>query len=282
MVSLGKFLKTPFLWLGGNAPRVVVVELSGPIGVDARPGRGLSAVSVDPSLVRAFSWTGVKAVVLAINSPGGAPAQARMIMERARGLSREKQVDCISYIEDVGASGGYLIALAGDEIIADPFAIVGSIGVVSAGFGFPEAIAKLGIERRVHAAGDNKVRLDPFQPEKEEDRVKLAGILEATHGLFIDIVRRRRGGRITGPDDRVFNGDFFLAGEALELGLIDGVGDLRQVLKDRFGTDVKIRRITARPQGLLGRLAFTSSAALVDAVWLKLKAEVMRGRAGLS
>lgn len=281
MSSLPKYL-TPWRWFSSDKPIVTVVSLQGAIGADARPGRGLSTSSIEPSLKKAFKKTDrVRAVVLAINSPGGAPAQARMIMERARGLAREKQVPLISYIEDIGASGGYLIAIAGEEILADPFAIVGSIGVVSAGFGFQDAISRIGVERRVTTAGTNKWRLDPFQEQRPEDRAKLEGVLEETHRLFIDLVRQRRGDRITGPDDKVFSGDFFLAGEGEALGLIDGVGDLRELMKERFGQDVEFRMVNSGRSGLLALLSSSIAGALIDTASIKLKGEALRARMGL-
>ncbi|NNU15025.1 S49 family peptidase [Parvularcula sp. ZS-1/3] len=279
-MSVRSFLTAPFRIFGSNRPIVTVVELQGPIGADARPGRGLSAYSVESSLKKAFKRKNSKAVVLAINSPGGAPTQARMIMARARGLAIETQLPVISFIEDVGASGGYLIALAGEEIIADPFAIVGSIGVVSAGFGFQDAIDKIGVERRVYTSGTNKVRLDPFRAEKEEDRQKLEGILEETHEIFIDLVKERRGDRITGPEEEVFSGDFFLAQKGKELGLIDEVGDLRQILKSRYGNDVKIKQISAQRAGLLGKLGAAISSGLVDAIAMRLASDDLRSRLG--
>lgn len=281
MSSFFSALGAPFRRLvGSDKPVVTVVELQGPIGAEARPGRGLSAYSVESSLKKAFKRKSSKAVVLAINSPGGAPAQARMIMERARGLAREKQIPCISYIEDVGASGGYLIALAGEEILADPFAIVGSIGVVSAGFGFQDAIEKLGVERRVHTAGTNKVRLDPFRPERPEDAEKLEKILDDTHQLFIDLVKTHRGDKLKGDHEAIFSGDFFLAGEGAELGLVDETGDLREILKSRYGNDVKLKMISAQRAGLLGKLGASIMGGLVDAVALKLKGEGLNARLG--
>jgi ClpP class serine protease len=180
----------------------------------------------------------------------------------------------------VGASGGYLIALAGEEIIADPFAIVGSIGVVSASFGFQDAIAKLGIERRVHTAGTNKARLDPFREERPEDAAKLDALLEQTHTIFKDIVRTRRGNRIEGHEEKVFSADFYLAGEALEYGLIDQVGDLRQILKERYGNDVRIKLISAARAGLLGKLGASFATELVAASAMKLKGDALRSLTG--
>ncbi|MEO1656788.1 MAG: S49 family peptidase [Pseudomonadota bacterium] len=262
-------------------PVVTVVELRGAIGVSAPGGRGLSASSVEASLVKAFKNKKNKAVVISINSPGGAPAQSRMIMERIRSLSLEKQIPVISYIEDVGASGGYMLALAGEEIFADPFAIVGSIGVISAGFGFQDLIAKAGVERRVHTAGTNKMRLDPFQPEKDEDREKFSALLAETHKLFIEMVKKSRGDRIKGDPDVAFSGDFFLASEGEALGLIDGTGDLRAILKDRYGLDVKIETISSQRSGLLGRLTSGASAAMVDAAAQHVDDKALRSRFGL-
>lgn len=280
MSSFFSILKAPLRFLTGNKPLVTILELHGTISTDARPGRGLSASSVESGVKKAFRNKNAKAVVVSINSPGGAPAQARMITERIRHLSREKELPVIAYIEDVGASGGYMIALAGEEILADPFAIVGSIGVVAASFGFQDAIEKLGVERRVHTAGTNKVRLDPFRPEKPEDAEKLENILDQTHALFIDMVKRRRGDRITGPDEKVFSGDFFLAGEGEELGLIDGTGDLLSILKERYGNDVKVKHISASHAGLLGKLGASFAGSIVDAVALRLTSESLRARLG--
>lgn len=279
-MSIRSLLRAPLRLFTGNKPQVAVVQLHGAIGVDARPGRGLSANSVEAALKKAFRDKSAKAVVLSINSPGGAPAQSRMIMERARALSLESQVPIISYIEDVGASGGYLIALAGEEIIADPFAIVGSIGVVSAGFGFQDAIEKLGVERRVYTSGTNKVRLDPFRAEKPEDKQKLENLLAETHEIFIDLVKTSRGDRITGPADQVFSGDFFLASKGKEWGLIDEIGDLRQILKSRYGTDVVVNVISSNRGGLLSRLGASFSAGLVDAAASRLELEGLKARLG--
>lgn len=280
MGFLTSVLRAPARLFSGNKPTVVVVSLYGAISAEARPSRGLSANGVEQGLKRAFGDKSVKAVVLAINSPGGAPTQARMIMDRVRHLAQKSELPVISYIEDVGASGGYLIALAGEEIWADPFAIVGSIGVVAAGFGFHEAIGKLGIDRRVHHAGDNKVRLDPFQPEKKEDAERLERLLDESHGLFIDLVKEGRGERISGEDRDVFSGDFYLAGEGKKLGLIDEVGDLRTLLKQRYGDDVKIRTMSGRREGLFGALGASVTAGLVDALVFRLRDEGLRQRLG--
>ncbi|MEO1040815.1 MAG: S49 family peptidase [Pseudomonadota bacterium] len=281
MSRLSSLLFAPFRRFFPQTPLVTVVELRGAIGASGPGGRSLSASSVEASLVKAFKNKDSKAIVVSINSPGGAPAQSRMIMERIRGLSIEKQIPVISYIEDVGASGGYMLALAGEEIFADPFAIVGSIGVISAGFGFQDLIAKAGVERRVHTAGTNKLRMDPFQPEKEEDREKFSALLAETHSLFKEMVKKSRGDRLTGDPEVAFSGDFFLASEGEALGLIDGTGDLRAMLKDRYGHDVKIVTINSQKSGLLARLASKMSADAVDAAVQRIDDKALRSRFGL-
>lgn len=281
MSRFASLLFAPFRRFFPKTPLVTVVELRGAIGAGGPGGRSMSASSVEASLVKAFKNKDSKAVVVSINSPGGAPAQSRMIMERIRSLSIEKQIPAISYIEDVGASGGYMIALAGEEILADPFAIVGSIGVISAGFGFQDLIAKAGVERRVHTAGANKMRLDPFQEEKEEDREKFSALLNDSHRLFIDMVKKSRGDRIVGDPEVAFSGDFFLADEGVELGLIDGTGDLRAILKDRYGLDVKIQTISSQKQGLIARLTSGAATAVVDAAFQTIDDKTLRSRFGL-
>ena len=217
--------KLPFT--GEPDPIVARVALEGVIAPEARTRRALNLASVEKALMKAFSVPDIKAVVLTINSPGGSPTQSRMIHDRARALSEKEKVPIITYIEDVGASGGYMLALAGDEIFADPFAVVGSIGVITAGFGFPEAIEKLGVERRVYTAGKNKSQLDPFKAEEQGDVTRIQEMLEKIHVLFVQMVKDRRGGRITGEDDDLFNGAYWIAGDAVDHGLIDRTGDQR-------------------------------------------------------
>ena len=246
-------------------PTVAIVRLAGVIGSDARPGRGgISAESAEKPLAKAFA-SKPERVVVAINSPGGAPAQSRMVHDRVRALAVKHALPVTTYIEDVGASGGYMIALSGDEILADPFAIVGSIGVISASFGFQDAIHRLGIERRVHTAGENKSQLDPFRPEEPGDVARLEDLLTKSHKLFVAMVEDRRDGKVT-QDEDVYDGRFWLAGDALALGLIDGVGDLRTVLKDRYGEDVRIKTYTDKKSGLLSRILSGGLAAAAEAL----------------
>ena len=225
-------------------PVVGVVRLHGVIGTMGPIHRGLTLASVARTLERAFSLDGIEAVALAINSPGGSPVQSTLIHQRIRSLAREKDVRVFAFAEDVAASGGYMLALSGDEIFADASSIVGSIGVISAGFGFPEAIARLGIERRVHTAGGKKGMLDPFRPEDPDDVARLEAIQTEMHETFSELVRSRRGERLrddAGED--LFSGAFWTGRRAQELGLIDGLGDLRSIMRMRYGERVRLRLV---------------------------------------
>ncbi|WP_027315217.1 S49 family peptidase [Microvirga flocculans] len=237
-----------------TVPIVPVVRLSGAIGavMPLRPGLAMSSVA--PLLERAFSVPGAKAVGLVINSPGGSAAQSHLIYRRIRSLSEEKKIPVIAFVEDAAASGGYMIACAADEIYADPASIVGSIGVVSASFGFHELIERIGIERRVHTAGKSKAMLDPFRPENPEDVVRLKGLQRRIHDVFAELVRERRGEKLNDSYDDLFSGAFWVGAEALELGLVDGLGDIRPILRQRFGETVRFRMIEPSGPPLLGRL----------------------------
>jgi signal peptide peptidase SppA len=218
-------------------------------GGQLRPS--LSLANTAGILEKAFSYKSAPAVAISVNSPGGSPVQSRLIYRRIRDLAAEKNKTVLVFVEDVAASGGYMIAVAGDEIIADPSSIVGSIGVVSASFGFPELLKKIGIERRVHTAGRNKAVLDPFQPEKEEDIERLKALQVEVHETFIELVRERRAGRLKDNPD-LFTGLFWTGRKGLDLGLVDALGDMRSVLKARYGQKTRLRLITA-PRGLFGR-----------------------------
>ncbi|MGO4523722.1 S49 family peptidase [Microvirga sp. 2MCAF35] len=235
-------------------PIVPVVRLSGPIGAVMPLRAGLAMASVAPLLERAFSVPGAKAVALVINSPGGSAAQSHLIFKRIRAFAEEKKLPVIAFVEDAAASGGYMIACAADEIYADPASIVGSIGVVSASFGFHELIERIGIERRVHTAGKSKAMLDPFRPENPDDVVRLKGLQRQIHQVFEDLVRDRRGEKLNDSYDDLFSGAFWVGAEALDLGLIDGLGDIRTILRQRFGEKVQFRMIEPARSPLLGRL----------------------------
>ena len=236
-------------------PLVAVVRLAGMISPTPQPMRSaLSLPALAGAIQRACTMRGVKALALAINSPGGSPVQSALIARRIRQLAKEHDLPIFAFIEDVAASGGYWLACAADEIYAERSSIVGSIGVVSAGFGFEEAIRKIGVERRVHHQGANKAMLDPFRAEDPDDVERLLDIQRAIHDDFKDHVRDRRGKRLKGEDDDLFNGDIWTGTAALNLGLIDGIGELRGVMRDRFGDKVQLRVVGAERGWLRRRL----------------------------
>jgi serine protease SohB len=232
--------------------KIPLVRLQGVIqagGSQFRPALNLG--NVEELLEKAFDFKKAPAVAIAINSPGGSPVQSRAIFFKIRALAKEKEKKVLVFVEDVAASGGYLIALAGDEIIADPTSIVGSIGVISGGFGFPELIKKIGVERRVYTAGENKSVLDPFLPEKQSDIDHLKSLQLDVHRVFIDMVKERRAGKLA-EDDRLFTGLFWSGEQGKELGLVDGLGDMLTELKLRYGEKLEIETIEAS-KGFVGR-----------------------------
>jgi serine protease SohB len=228
-----------------KGPVVPVIRMSGVIGsvTPLRPGLSLNGVAAP--LGRAFAMAKDGAVAIQINSPGGSAVQSRLIFQRIRDLAREKNVRVYIFAEDVAASGGYMIACAADEIYADPSSIVGSIGVLYSSFGLTEAIQKLGIERRVHTAGEKKMALDMFQPENPDDIARLKNIQRVIHQDFIDLVRERRGRKIEMQGDHLFTGEFWSGRQALELGLIDGIMDLRTKMRELYGDKVRLRLVSA-------------------------------------
>lgn len=248
-----------------NAVEIPVVRLQGMIMDASSPLRQtLSLGSCAALLEKAFADKEAPAVAIAINSPGGSPVQSRLIFRRIRDLAEEKNKKVLVFVEDVAASGGYMIACAGDEIFADPSSIVGSIGVVSSSFGFPELLKKIGVERRVYTAGKNKVSLDPFQPEKKADIDHLKALQLEIHETFIGMVKERRGAKLS-DDDTLFTGMFWTGTKGKELGLVDELADLRSVIKKRYGKDAKMKLISAS-RGLLGRKAPAGiSASIVGA-----------------
>ncbi len=204
-----------------DIPVVPVVRLSGVIGVVTPLRPGLMMASLARTLERAFSVRNARAVALVINSPGGSPAQSHLIFLRIRQLAEEKKIPVIAFVEDVGASGGYMLACAADEIICDQYSMVGSIGVVGGSFGFPGLMDKLGVERRLYTSGERKVMLDPFLPEKPDDVKRLKAIQKDIHGHFIALVKERRGGKLQGNDKTLFSGEFWTAQAAIDLGLAE-------------------------------------------------------------
>ncbi len=267
--------------LGEAPPTVAVLRLSGVISAGAsrlRPGH-LNLADLASAIERAFSLYRVEAVALSINSPGGSPVQSSLIQRRIRDLAEEKDVPVYAFAEDVAASGGYWLACAADEIYADANSIVGSIGVISAGFGFTGLMQRVGVERRVHYRGDRKLLLDPFAPEKPEDVARLGAIHKDIHESFIDLVKRSRGARLA--DDRlddIFSGDAWTGQRALELGLIDGLGDLRGVMRDKFGDKVQLRVVGESRSWLQRRLGF-GGGSLLPADWPQQLLDAAEARA---
>jgi serine protease SohB len=248
-----------------DIPVVPVVRLTGIIGFSTPLKPGLTLANCARSLERAFAVRRARAVALLINSPGGSAVQSHLIFRRVRALAEEKQVPVIAFVEDVAASGGYMIACAADEIVADVSSTVGSIGVVGGSFGFHRLLEKIGVERRLYTAGEHKVMLDPFLPENPKDVERLKAIQNEIHEMFIALVSSRRGGKLTGPESALFSGEFWTGSKALELGLIDRLGDVRSFLRERFGEKVATPLIAAE-RGLFGRrLPGIGSAA--DAEW---------------
>lgn len=237
-----------------RAPVLPVLQLSGVIGAGTPLRSGLSLASTAGAIERAFSMSKLPAVAIAINSPGGSPVQSHLIFRRIRALAQERRKRVHVFCEDVAASGGYFLALAGDDIHADPSSVVGSIGVISAGFGLDQAIDRLGITRRVHTSGENKGALDPFLPEQPEQVARLSAIQREIHDAFIAIVKDRRAGRLKGPDRELFSGAFWSARQALDLGLIDGLDDVRTRTRATYGENVRLVPVALSRPGLLSRL----------------------------
>lgn len=228
-------------------PLVVVIELAGVIDA-SRNRRSLNLAALEGPIEAAFKSRKVSAVVLAINSPGGSPVQSRLIHAAIRQAADKSRKPVFAFIEDVGASSGYMLAVAADEIYADASSIVGSIGVISAGFGLSEAITRIGVERRVHTAGGSKSQLDPFLPEKAEDVRRLREVLDAMHAEFIELVKNRRQHVLKDEPD-LFSGAFWTGRRALELGLIDGIAHLAEFMRARFGKGVSVRKLRPRLRG---------------------------------
>jgi len=224
--------------LRGDIPIVPVVRLTGIIGFSTPLKPGLTLASIARALERAFSMRHARAVALVINSPGGSPVQSHLIFRRIRQLAEEKGLRVIAFVEDVGASGGYMIACAADEIICDMSSMVGSIGVVGGSFGFDKLMEKVGVERRLYTSGERKAMLDPFLPEKPEDVKRLKQIQNEIHDAFIKLVKDRRGPKLAGPEKTLFTGEYWTGSTAVELGIADAIGDLRSFLRERYGEEV--------------------------------------------
>lgn len=245
---------------------IPVVRLTGVIGSGTPLRQGLSLAAAAGPLERAFAMAD-GAVAIQINSPGGSAVQSRLIFQRIRDLAREKNVRVFAFTEDVAASGGYMLACAADEIYVDPSSIVGSIGVLYASFGFVELIDRIGVERRVHTAGEKKMALDIFQPEDPDDIARLKNIQRIIHQEFIELVRERRGRKIEANGQDLFTGEFWSGRQALELGLVDGIMDVRTKMRELYGDKVRLRLISAE-RGLFRRR--------IPSVWSALDASLAR------
>ena len=285
--SIAKFLRRLLPKRLRGIAVVPVVNMSGVIGASTPLRPGLTLAGIGPLLEKAFGVKGAKAVALVINSPGGSAVQSHLIFSRIRLLAKEKKLPVIAFVEDVAASGGYMIACAADEIIGDESSIVGSIGVVGASFGFVDALQKLGIERRIYTAGDRKVMLDPFKPEDPEDVARIKALQAEIHSNFINLVKDSRGARLTGPEKTLFSGEYWLAGTALGYGLIDRMSDIRTVMKERYGEDVLLP-VISQPRGFLSRFipgmktaaVFGDGGRFTDEVLSTLEARAIWARFG--
>jgi signal peptide peptidase SppA len=238
---------------------VPVVRLSGLIGAVTPLRPGMTLAGIAKTLERAFTMKNAKAVALLINSPGGSPVQSRQIYLRIRQLAAEKNLPVLVFVEDVAASGGYMIACAGDEIFCDPSSILGSIGVVGGAFGFQDLIKKIGVERRLYTAGEHKAMLDPFLPENPDDVARIKALQREIHAIFIALVKQSRGARLKGADDVLFTGEYWGGETSVSLGLADAIGDLRATLRARYGDKV-LMPVVAPSTGLLSGLLGRKSA----------------------
>ncbi len=249
------------MWPFSSRPVVPVLRLSGPIGMATPLRPGLSLATAAGAIEKAFAMSKTPTIAVVINSPGGSPVQSHLIYKRIRQLAEEKSKRVYVFCEDVAASGGYFLALAGDEIYADPSSIVGSIGVISAGFGLDKAIERLGISRRVYTAGVSKGTLDPFLPEKAEDIERLKSLQKDVHDVFIGIVKERRRQKLTADDGELFSGAFWSGPRAHEMGLVDGISDVRTKMREIHGDRVRLRVVPLQAGGLLARLRRLPSIA---------------------
>ena len=249
-------------WTGAGDPIVAVLRLNGVIGAVSNFRSGLSITDLAEPIEEAFKMKNAKAVALVINSPGGSPVQSSLIFKRIRAWADEKKLPVYAFVEDVAASGGYMLACAADEVYADESSIVGSIGVISAGFGFTGLIEKIGIERRVHTSGENKSSLDPFVKENPEDVQRLLDLQSEVHESFKQLVRTSRGDRLNEEDGQIklFTGEFWAAAKGAELGLIDGIGDIRAILREKFGDKVDMRVVGSK-QSWMRKMMGMSSAS---------------------
>ncbi len=257
------------------------VRMTGVIGSVGRFKQGIDLANQREILKKAFSYKKAKTVAISINSPGGSPVQSHLIYSYIRQLAKKHKTKVLIFAEDVAASGGYFIACAGDEIYANSSSIIGSIGVISASFGFKDFIKRFGIERRIYTAGRNKSTLDPFVEEKQEDVERLKKIQLDLHSDFIKIVKDSRGQKIKDPEkNNIFTGEFWAGSVALKLGLVDGIGNADQILKSKFGENVIIKRFE-KTKGFLAKRLSSSLDNQIDNIIEKLEEKSLWQRFGL-
>ena len=257
------------------------VRLTGIIGATGRFKQGIDLAGQRDILKKAFSLKKVKHVAISINSPGGSPVQSHLIYSYIKQLASKNNIKVLIFAEDVAASGGYLISCAGDEIYANSSSIIGSIGVISASFGFKDLIKKIGVERRVYTAGKNKSTLDPFVEEKEEDIKRLKNIQLELHSDFIKIVETSRGSKLKDPEkNNIFTGEYWSGASALKLGLIDGIGNADQILKERFGDKVVIKNFEKQKSFIAKKLS-SSAYDPIDSLSNVLEEKSMWKKFGL-
>ena len=264
-----------------NKPNIAVIRLQGVIS-DSSFGKQdtISLNNMNPLIEKAFKLSKLSAVCLLINSPGGSPVQSELVAKRIRALADEKDVPVYSFIEDVGASGGYWLACAGDEIYASRSSVVGSIGVVSSGFGFHEAIAKLGVERRIYTAGKNKSVLDAFSPAKDSDIKLLKELQEDVHKHFIDAIKESRGDKLKEKDSFLFTGEFWTGSRAAEYGLIDGIDDMYNFINSKFGDNVNVKIISPKMSWIKSKLG-VSGPNIADDILSGLETKSLYSKFGL-
>lgn len=266
-----------------RTPTIPLVRLAGVVGMRTRPvgPEAVTATGIFPVLRRAFSARGAKAVALAINSPGGSPVQCGLISREVRHLANKHDLPVLAFVEDIAASGGYWLACAADEIFALSSSVVGSIGVINAGFGFPQLLERFGVERRVYAEGKHKGMMDPFSPVREEDVAVLQAVLKDIRADFLEHVQERRGGRLKNDPERVFSAAVWSGRGALELGLIDELGDMGTVLRERFGDNVRIRDFTPKRRWFRSPLGARAGAEVATGLLDELEERAMYARYGL-
>lgn len=257
-------------------PRISILSLNGVIGKIGVGRNGMSLSALNDLIEEAFSKPKIRAVILSINSPGGSPVQSELISNRIKALSEEKKIPVYSFVEDVAASGGYWLACTGEKIFASKSSIIGSIGVISSGFGLKEAIKKLGIERRIITQGKNKSVLDPFSDINKEDLKIVTEIQKDIHSHFINHIKNSRGQRLKESDEKLFNGEFWSGIKAKELGLIDEIDDMYNFIKTKFGDKVRIDYIKPKESWFKKKfLSQVNSREFVDALYDKCEEELI-------